>query len=252
MASERPSLTIILCEPEHPGNIGAVARVMANFDCKKLVLVNPVADHLSSEARNRAKHAQKILDRAVVTTSIPFDEFDLVVATSGKLGNDYNLPRIPLSPRQLAEELSRTDKTSIAILFGPESKGLSNDQIRRADMFLTILSSKKYPILNLSHSVGIVLYELFQSDDSAKESFEKRFPLATRKHRDLMEGLMNSVIDGVDFSTPEQKETQKILWRRIFSKSFITRREAFAIIGLLKKIGGVVDDTVPKKKKDNS
>ena len=89
---------VILLEPVTAGNVGAVARSMANFGFTKLVLINPHCDHLGMEARNRAKHAQKVLDEAEVVDFFVVDDYDYLVATTAKLGTDYNISRSPMRP----------------------------------------------------------------------------------------------------------------------------------------------------------
>jgi len=99
-------ITIVLIEPENPGNIGAIARAMANFNLKKLLLINPKANHLCEEARNRAVHAQEVLEKAVVADFTALRKFDCTIATTALMGTDYNIPRSPLTPRELAQSIS--------------------------------------------------------------------------------------------------------------------------------------------------
>ena len=92
-------ISIVLLEPEIPGNLGAIARSMKNFGFEDLIIINPKFDILCEEARNRAKNAQEILENAKILKEIP--KFDLLIATSGKLGNDANIPRVPITPDKL-------------------------------------------------------------------------------------------------------------------------------------------------------
>ncbi len=93
---------VILLEPVVPGNVGAVARAMKNFEFARLVLINPHCDHLCDEARNRAKHSQEVLENAEVNDFFVVDDYDYLVATTAKLGTDYNISRSPLLPEELA------------------------------------------------------------------------------------------------------------------------------------------------------
>ena len=83
-------INVILVGSETSGNIGAIARAMANFDLKNLILVNPKVNHLSQESRNRAKHAQGILHNAKVVKRIPKMDFKRV---------DFPDPDFPMIPR---------------------------------------------------------------------------------------------------------------------------------------------------------
>src|SRR3989338_2234783 len=111
--------SIILVEPETEGNIGAVARVMKNFDFEELILINPKANHLGREALDRATHAKDILKKAKVKDFSYLKKFDYLIGTTAMLGSDYNIPRSPLTQEQLAEKVSKV-KGKIGILIGRE------------------------------------------------------------------------------------------------------------------------------------
>ncbi len=226
-------IAVILVEPETEGNIGAVARVMKNFDFKELVLINPKADHLGRESLDRATHARDILKKAKVKDFSYLKRFDCLVGTTAMIGSDYNIPRSPLTPKQLAEKINNV-KGKIGILVGRESIGLSNEEIRKCDFVVAIPSSKKYPTMNVSHAVSIILYELFDRMD--KEKVGGHINFATKKDKEIVLMHVDNALDRMEFSTKEKKETQRIVWKRIVGKAMLTKREAFALIGFLKKL----------------
>ncbi|MFH1506711.1 MAG: TrmJ/YjtD family RNA methyltransferase [archaeon] len=228
-------ISVILIEPEVEGNIGAVARVMANFGFKDLILINPKVNHLSLEATSRASHAKDILKKAKVKDKKFLKRFDYLVATTAKLGSDYNIPRCPLTPEQLADKLARIkNKTKIGIVFGRESSGLTNEEIALCDFTVTIPSSQKYPTLNISHSVAVILFSIFIKGKEEKTG-ENIVPIALREKKQLLL-LLDQALDKMSFTTQEKKETQRILWKKLIGKAFLTKREAFALMGFLKKI----------------
>src|SRR3989338_7998726 len=106
-------ITVVLIEPENDGNVGAVARVMANFDFEELVLINPKCNHLSDEALSRSKHAKLILEKARIEDYSFLRSFDYLIGTSAITGTDYNVPRSPLTPEQLAKKISAKSRTAI-------------------------------------------------------------------------------------------------------------------------------------------
>jgi len=229
-------ISVILFEPRHPGNIGAIARVMQNFGFSDLVLVDALCSPLDPIARNRAVHAQKILENA---RRISKDElrslFDTLVATTAIVGTSYNLPRAPLRPKELADALKEHGSAkNIGIVFGRETHGLSNEEIGLCDFTVSIAAPLENPTLNLSHAVAILLYELSQITDSKK----------TGDHIDPVSGadvkqlniMIGELLDTLTFETKEKKETQRLVWKRLFSKAFLTKREAFAVMGLLNKL----------------
>jgi tRNA/rRNA methyltransferase len=227
-------ITVILVEPEHPGNIGAVVRAMKNFNFNKLVMINPKCDPFCPEARNRAKHANNILDRSKVVKNLKvLDKYDYRVGTSSKLGNDFNLPRTPLTVKQLSTKISKlTSKTNIALVFGRESSGLTNEELKQMD-FLVNIPTSKYSALNLSHAVTVVLYEIYQTKNPNQN--EKKFTPVSRTEIKVMENMISKILDKQKFSTPDKKKTQKILWKHIITKSMLSKRESFALMGFFRK-----------------
>lgn len=229
-------VSIVLVKPSFGGNVGAVARAMKNFGFKELILVSPKCDHLSKEAMDRASHAKDILQGA---RKMSFDdvteEFDYVVGTTSKIGTDYNIPRCPMDPEELAEKLKRIKgDIKTAIIFGNESCGLMNAEICRCDFIVSIPTSKDYPAMNLSHSVAIILHSLYAASgaDKTKESIR---PI-TGKEKKQIDKMIGRILGRMEFDTKERKETQQKLWKRIVGKSMMTRREAYAMMGFLKKI----------------
>ncbi|MFP4524455.1 MAG: RNA methyltransferase [Candidatus Woesearchaeota archaeon] len=222
---------VILVRPENAGNVGAVARAMANFGFSRLVLVRPEADHRGNEAISRARHALDVLEEAEVVDSLEEAGCDWLVATTGKLGSDENIPRLALQPWQLAGRLTGMRKTA-GIVFGPESRGLLNDEVRLCDAILSIPTSDEYPVLNLSHAVAILLYEL----KVARQGKVERYTPVGAKDKEVLYGLVDEVLDKTSFPTDDKRETQKRVWKRVLGKSFLTRREAFSIMGFFKKL----------------
>lgn len=149
------SLTLI--EPKGPVNVGHVARLVQNFGVEKLYLVSPKAD--LSVAAVYASHASPVLDRAVVTT---FDavrrENDLLVATTAvRATKKSNVVRRMAKLDQLHEILSSAPTSSL--VFGRDSTGLTNEEIRMCDVTVTIDTGQEYRSLNIGHAAAIVLYQ---------------------------------------------------------------------------------------------
>ena len=163
------NVCIVLVAPEHDGNIGAVARSMMNFGITDLRIVGRTIEW-SEETRKRAKNAQYVLEKARGFENLQDATFDcsLVVGTSGKREHgDKTAMRHFLLPDELPDRLSGVDGKS-ALVFGPEGKGLVNDQLRLCDLLVTIPTWEGYPILNLSHAVTVLCFSWFTevSDNS--------------------------------------------------------------------------------------
>ena len=132
-----------------------------NFDFDKLYLVNPC--EIDDECYIRAVHASSILDKARIYDS--FDEavknIDFLVATSSKQTfSEKKHLRNPIFLQDFSKQINKVDG-KVGLIFGREDYGLLNDEIAKSDMMLKIQTSDKYQALNLSHSVGLVLYSLY-------------------------------------------------------------------------------------------
>lgn len=229
------SVTIILAEPEHPGNIGSVCRAMANFGFTDLVLIEPKCDPKSQDAKNLAKRAQHILANARITNWDVLKEYAVVAATAGVPTTDYNLPRTPLTPEQGAKKIlaikpSRAKGSAhkgAALLFGRESTGLQNRELARADFVITIPTTDEFPSMNLAQSVTVMLYVMSQ-----QQPLERFTPIPAHE-KDILLEKFDTLLDDLRFPTTGQRTTQKKLWRNIIGRATLTRREAFALFGFL-------------------
>ena len=227
------NIYIIAQEFETPGNCGALARVAKNFDCPNLVFLNPKCDFLSKESLDRATHAGDLLKKAKVMKNLGEvkSKFDYIVGTTSIVSTDYNIPRSPLSPKQLAEVIN---KKKFAILIGREGKGLTNEEISECDFIVTIPTSKGYPTMNVSHAAAVILYEIFNKLSNSR--LADNIPFATGKDREVATRLAMESLDRLKFTTEERRTTQQRLWKRIIGKSFLTKREIFALCGFFKKV----------------
>ncbi|UCC92502.1 MAG: RNA methyltransferase, partial [Thermoplasmata archaeon] len=176
-----PDLVVVLAEPKTPGNVGAVARAMANFGLFRLRIVAGVP--LDEDAYKRALHAAPILEAAKT-----FDDFgsaleglDFTVATSGIVNiNDKRHVRNALTPAQLAERLAPMEGT-VGLVFGREDYGLYTEELSACDVVVTIPTSPDYPVMNLSHAVAVLLYELHRDVPLPHETIK-----ASEAERDLL------------------------------------------------------------------
>lgn len=225
-------VSVILVEPAVPGNIGAVARVMANFGFKDLVLVRPKCDHLSEEAQGRSKHARPILKKAKVVHALK--GFDYLIGTTSALGTDFNIPRSPVTPKELVELLRGKQTKKVGLVFGPEGPGLSNKELEACDFIVTIPTHEEYASMNLSHSVAILLYELYDAFGSYKVNGNIR-PITEAEKKQIAK-MVDEIVEKYPFRTPTKKETQKKLWKKIAGRLFLSKRESYALMGFLRKM----------------
>ena len=156
------TLHVVLVGTQHPGNLGAVCRSLLNHGFDSLRLVEPQCHPDDVEARNRAKHAGRVLDTCQIfnTFEDAISDCSLGVGTSGKREiGDKTQKRHFMYPWEFVDRISTTQQ-SVALVFGEEGKGLSTDDLLRCDYLVTLPTWEGYPITNLSHAVHTLTYEL--------------------------------------------------------------------------------------------
>lgn len=155
------NIKIVLVEPAGALNIGSIARVMKNMSLNQLVVVNPQCDPTAEEARIMAVHAQDVLDNIVIAPDLPtaLQGCQKAIATTAR---SRSLPTALETPRKALPWLLESNATS-ALIFGPENRGLNNQELNYGQRFVGITSNPEYPSLNLAQAVGICAYELYQA-----------------------------------------------------------------------------------------
>jgi len=231
------AICVVAQEFRWPSNCGALARVMANFNFDSLFFLRPQCEFKGNEAIKYAKHGKKVLEKASVLKDFSelFKRFDYVVATTAIVGTDYNIPRSPVTPEELAKIVSRADKRKrFAIVIGREGEGMSNEEISKCDFIVTIPTSKRYPTMNVSHAAAIILYELFKHSKARKACSHIR--AASGKEKRILLNLIEKSLQKMPFATEQKRNTQRIIWKRLIGKSVLTRREAYGLCGFFKKL----------------
>ena len=222
-----PEIAIVLVEPLHEGNVGFAARVMKNFGFSDLILVNPCP--LGDLALACAMHASDVLENArTLTMEEVFAGYQLIIAATGAYSKSVcRSTRMPYySPKEIREQI-RNVKGKVAILFGRENRGLSNDEVSRCDLICTIPASQKYPILNVSHAVGIVCYELTDLPGGT-------YSLAAREEMERLYEHLDTFLDRIDHPDFKRKNTL-LMARRILGRTRLTPREVSTIHGILRR-----------------
>ena len=227
-------VTIILWKPEHPGNLGRIARLCENFGHSDVRLIDPQFDPLCLEARNLAVRAQDTLKNFQVVEESVLGEFDTVVMTHGRESFSYNMKRSMITPDQLVENM---DERSTCIVFGPEAEGIPPDMLKHADIVLTIPTQREYPSMNLSMAVGIILYELAKAQGE-KGTLTERFAPMKAEHRDIILQFVDDILEPWEFPSESAEDTMRMVWRRMIGRAYLTEREAYALLGFLKRCKG--------------
>tara|TARA_A100001037_G_scaffold79215_1_gene71164 strand:+ start:1477 stop:2214 length:738 start_codon:yes stop_codon:yes gene_type:complete len=176
---------IILIETSNSGNIGSTLRAMKTMGFGNLCLVNP-KKFPSEEVTALAANASDLIDTVEVVNNLEeaLDGCNLVVGTSSR---DRKVPWpnesiISASPKIVAE----ADKdNTVAILFGREDRGLTNDELQRCNLHVRIPANEDYPVLNVAMSVQVICYQLLIDKtlcSEVKKNTHWDVPLAETNH----------------------------------------------------------------------
>jgi tRNA (cytidine32/uridine32-2'-O)-methyltransferase len=224
---------IVLVETSHPGNIGATARAMKSMGLSDLVLVRPKV-FPSPEATARAAGADDVLENARVVETLPeaIADCGFVAGASARL-RTVQLPTV--DPRQCAEEaLRNTVDTRVAILFGPEQSGLTNEDLGRCQRLVYIPANPEYSSLNLAMAVQVICYELRMTALAERIPPQPReSPPATAEDLEHLQAHIERLLTEAGFLHPEHQRQIKLKLRRIIHRAALDDNEVKILRGAL-------------------
>lgn len=232
-------LRVILVEPEHEGNVGRVARVMKNFSFNDLWLVNPKIT-IGAEARAFAMHAKEVLTKATIVGELnsAIEGCTYAVGTTSiSASSAGNLLRISVTPEVFARKLVLS-KGKVGIVFGRESRGLSNDELAKCDIVVTVPTDSAYKALNIANASAIILYELFKKKNFLNKSLTIE---SNSEVRNRLVNLFKNVIIKTDMPEHKRRMTEKALMN-VISRSMASLREVTLITGALRKVSYLLDN----------
>lgn len=238
-------LSIVLIGVSHPGNLGAVCRSMLNYGFVGLKLVNPQCLPDDLEARNRAKHAGRVLDSCTIhdTLEDATAGASIVIGSSGKreIGAKTNFRHF-VYPWEMADRLSSFDG-NVCLVFGEEGKGMSTEDLGKCDYLVTLPTWEGYPIANLSHAVNTCVYELHRSRVLSHQGKEPGIPNVVPLERSIQPELkqvltktVRELADALPGNDERRQSFGQSLTRSIM-RSMPTQGEA------TRMIGGLLDAT---------
>ena len=249
-----PAPVVILVEPQLGENIGAAARVMANFGLSRLRLVKPKQAWPNPKARIMAAGADRILDAAEIYDTFPaaIADCSFVAATTARAHDQAKPVLAPeecvrrIAPRVAAGE-------TVAIVFGRERNGLENDEVGLADCIITFPINPAFASLNLAQAVALVGYEWFKLSASGALPFAmpEKSRAAPKEQLLTFFATLERELERVEFFRPaEKRETMLINLRNIFARMQPTQQDIQTLHGVIMAIaegrkgparGGVLD-----------
>lgn len=227
---------IVLVGTTHPGNIGATARAMKTMSQDNLYLVSPKI-FPSAEATARATGADDILARATVCSSLKeaISDCDLVIGTSART---RSIPWPLVLPHECAETISDNKYSSVAIVFGRENSGLSNEELEFCNLVMQIPTNTEYSSLNLAAAVQIICYEihLLGINDISIESVESDSPLVKQDKMELFYQHLEECLINIGFHDVENPRLLMHRMRRLFNRAQLEESECNILRGILAKV----------------
>lgn len=223
------ALRVVLVRPKDPANIGASARAMKNFGLTELYLVAPQRG-LSRHAYALASHAEDVLDNATVCESVAdaLGGCTLVLGTTAR-------PRAGEARVYTPREAARTfPQGGVAVLFGPEDYGLSNEDLRHAQGYIRIPTAA-YASLNLAQAVQLVAYEWFVATDRG-EVGAGRSEVAPREQLEGMYAHLLGTLHHIGYTDAQREGSAEGLFRAIFDRAELNEREVAALRGLWRQV----------------
>lgn len=235
------NIRIVLVNTSHPGNIGAAARAMKNMGFSRLYLAAPQS-FPHQQATVRAAGADDILANAIVVSDLvtAISGCDLVFATSARL---RTLSLNICNPRQCATQLASQPQREVAIVFGRERTGLTNEELGHCHQHVCIPTASDFSSLNLAAAVQVMVYEIYMGAFAAEHEVEKpaQRSLATAEQMNGYYQHLEQTLTKIEFLDPKQPKMLLQRLRRLFNRAQIDDTELNILRGILSAIDRRID-----------
>ena len=233
------NIYFILIRPQMGENIGFVARAIKNFNIKHLRIVNPRCHWPNQKALATSVGAKDILKSTKVYDSIEksIGDLDIIFASTSRI---RRINKKIISILDLKNKVKK--KRKIGILFGPESSGLSNDEISYADYLVKIPTNKNFSSLNLSHSAILFCFEIFQYFSNKKGTYKSgyRSLVANKSEVNKFLGFIISRLDKKGFLQPDHKRNSMIRnINNIFHRINLSDQEIRVLLGIFSTLNEI-------------
>jgi tRNA/rRNA methyltransferase len=227
------NISVVLHQSRYPENIGSVARALCNMGFSRLVVVDP-PNYDRNKILKLATHAAlDVVEKIKISTDLKdaLSHFNYVVGATARLGGQRQVVN---TPSKLAQKLAPISlENRIAILFGPEDRGLSNEDIRNCHGLVNIPTAD-FSSLNLAQAVMIICYEIFSADLEKHTEFIPR--LATRHELNGMYDQLKDILVRISYINPENPDYWMNKLRHFFSRLQLRAKEVSIIRGICRQV----------------
>jgi len=224
-------ITIILVRPRYPENIGSAARAMMNMGFSELILINPLEPDQERMRKIATHHAARIIDTLTIHDSLEevLRPFTFVAATTTRKGKKRHSLITPQSLVERVGTLSSDDK--VAILFGSEDKGLTNEELRFADALVSI-PTMDFSSINLAQSVMILCYELSRKPPSGEKN---PFRLANKQEIGKVHEAIEDLLCAIDLHNPENPDHWPARFRNLLARAGLRAGDTALVLDFIGK-----------------
>lgn len=228
------NIRVVLVRPIYGGNLGAVCRAMKNMNLADLALVAPNPEMNFAEAQMMALHARDVLEkrRQFETLADAVADCALVAGATARKGLYRNHARSPREWAPVLLDSARANK--VALVFGTEDDGLSNEELAICTQVIRIPSSPRYASLNLAQAVLICGYELYLASgqyEPPQEAHEE----AGIVMRERMVEMWRAMLNEIGFFDEGKEEHMMMGIRRIFSRGKLTEADVNILMGVARQ-----------------
>ena len=233
------NIYFILSRPQIGENIGSAARALKNFNFTKLRIVNPRSGWPNQQAIATSVGAKNILNTSKNYNSLDksVGDLDKVFATTSRI---RKVNKKIISIFDLNKKIKNNQK--IGIIFGPESSGLSNDELNCADYLVKIPTNKKFSSLNLSHSAIIFCFELFRHFSNKKVIYKSAYKSTIAKKSEVNKFLRFIInkLDRKGFLQPDHKRKSMLRnINNIFHRMNLSEQEIRILLGIFSTLNTI-------------
>lgn len=237
------NIAVVLFRPKYPENIGSVARACLNMGCSRIILVDPWNWDYDKALPLATHHARHLLDGITIcgTLAEALGPYSYSYGTTARLGGWRKSIMLPEEAASRIIE-QRNEGGEIAIVFGPEDKGLTNEETDLCNQLMTIPTTENLTSLNLSQAVMVVLYECF------KKSLTRPFKVAgypkerfiNHDERELLFGQLRETLIDIDYLKPDNPEYFMLSIKRFLNRVNPRLNEYNQLMGLCRQMQRIV------------
>jgi tRNA/rRNA methyltransferase len=234
---------VVLVRTQFAGNLGATARVMRNFGLNQLTLVAPEADRNDVEARRLSTHGEELLHQArvVATLAEALADCVLVAASSARVGGQFRQQNVGAPDVVLPALVEAAEAGPVALVFGPEQSGLTNEEITLCHYLITIPADPSYPALNLAQAVAVCLYELRRAWRARMKPAAPPEPPASFAHQERMFADLRRALEEIHFLYGPKADSLFHALRHLIGRAGPTAMEVDVLMGLARQMQWYVE-----------